>query len=42
MKITFTVTNSNPKTLWNRLALKLGRPPTNAECKAAIFAALAK
>jgi N-glycosylase/DNA lyase len=42
MKITLTVTNNNPQTLWNRLTRQLGRPPTNQECKAAIFAALAK
>lgn len=33
MAITVTTTwrNSNPNTIWNRLALKLGREPTNAE-----------
>lgn len=31
--IAFTVTvhNDNPNTIWNRLAAKLGREPTNAE-----------
>jgi hypothetical protein len=42
MKITFKITNANPETLWNQLTRKLGRPPTNQECKAAIFAALSK
>lgn len=35
MKSTFTVrttwTNRNPDTIWNRLAVKLGREPTSAE-----------
>lgn len=29
--ITFTVRNDNPNTIWNRLAARLGREPTNAE-----------
>ena len=34
MKITFTVTNNNPDTIWNKLAARLGRDPTNEECRA--------
>jgi len=37
MKITVTVTNNNPDTIYNKLAAKLGRAPTNAECKEEIF-----
>lgn len=36
MKLTVTVTNRNPNTIWNKLAAKLGRNPTNEECKAEI------
>jgi len=31
MHITTTWTNRHPDTIWNRLAAKLGREPTNAE-----------
>jgi hypothetical protein len=31
MKVTFTVTNNNPDTIWNQLAKRLGREPTNQE-----------
>lgn len=31
VKINVTFTNNNPNTIWNRLAAKLGREPTNAE-----------
>lgn len=31
MKITFTVTNNNPNTIWNKLAKRLGREPTRDE-----------
>ena len=38
--MTFTVTttwhNDNPNTIWNRLAAKLGREPTNAEAAAEV------
>jgi hypothetical protein len=34
MKITTTWRNDNPNTIWNVLARKLGREPTNAEVKA--------
>lgn len=31
IKVTVAFHNSNPDTIWNRLAAKLGRQPTNAE-----------
>jgi len=38
--MTFTVNttwhNANPDTIWNRLAARLGREPTNAEAKAEV------
>lgn len=37
MKITFTVTNDNPNTIWNQLATRLGRQPTSVEVKAEVF-----
>jgi hypothetical protein len=30
-KITVTFTNNNPDTIWNKLAAKLGREPSNEE-----------
>lgn len=36
MKITTSFTNSNPNTIWNRLAAKLGREPTNEEATAEV------
>lgn len=36
MRVTVTVTNRNPNTIWNRLAAELGREPTNAEASAAV------
>ena len=33
MQLNFTVTNKNPDTIANRLALKLGREPSNDELK---------
>jgi len=36
MNITTTWTNGNPNTVWNRLAAKLGRQPTNAEAAAEV------
>jgi len=32
-----TVTNNNPNTIYNKLAAKLGRNPTNQEIKEDIF-----
>mgnify|MGYP006921335129 CR=1 FL=1 len=34
--VTFTVTNNNPNTIWNRLKERLGREPTNAEATAEV------
>jgi len=31
MKTTITFTNNNPNTIYNKLAVKLGREPSNAE-----------
>ena len=36
MKVTTTWTNSNPDTVWSRLAAKLGREPTNDEAAAEV------
>ena len=36
MRITTTWRNDNPNTIWNVLARKLGREPTNAEAKAEV------
>ena len=36
IQITTTWTNDNPDTIWNRLAAKLGRQPTNAEARAEV------
>lgn len=36
MKITVSVTNNNPDTIWNRLAAKLGRQPTKNEVSSEI------
>ena len=33
IKITTTWTNHNPTTIWNKLAARLGREPTNEEAK---------
>lgn len=31
MRVRTTWTNDNPNTIWNRLAVRLGREPTDAE-----------
>lgn len=36
MNVTITWTNRNPNTIWNRLAERLGREPTNAEASAEV------
>lgn len=41
-RVTFAATNHNPDTIWNRLARKLGREPTNAECREEVFRILDK
>lgn len=33
VKITFTVTSTNPNSIWNQLALRLGREPSIQEAK---------
>ena len=34
--VTVTFHNSNPDTIWNRLAARLGREPTNQEAAAEV------
>lgn len=34
MRTTITFTNGNPNTIYNKLAAKLGREPSNMEVKA--------
>ncbi len=36
MRTTITFQNSNPMTIWNMLAKKLGREPTHEEAKAEV------
>jgi hypothetical protein len=36
VKVSFFIHNSNPDTIWNRLAARLGREPTTAEAKAEV------
>ena len=36
VRLTITWTNANPGTVWNRLAKKLGREPTNLEAAAEV------
>ena len=33
IQVNITFTNKNPNTIWNKLAAKLGREPTNEEAK---------
>ena len=42
MNITTTWHNPNPDTVWNRLAAKLGRSPTDAEAIAEVRRILAE
>lgn len=35
--VTTTWTNKNPNTIWNKLAAKLGREPTNDEAREEVF-----
>lgn len=35
-KVTFSVRNDNPDTVWNKLAAKLGHEPTHAEAVAEV------
>lgn len=34
MQVNITFTNKNPETIFNKLAARLGREPSNAEIKA--------
>jgi hypothetical protein len=36
VKTTITFTNRNPDTIWNKLAVKLGREPTDAEARSEV------
>lgn len=36
MRISTTWTNNNPDTIWNRLAARLGRQPTDVEASAEV------
>lgn len=36
MRVVTTWTNNNPDTIWNRLAKRLGREPTDAEAAAEV------
>ena len=38
--ITHTIRNDNPNTIWNRLAARLGREPTDAEARDEVRAIL--
>ena len=42
MNVTTTWHNSNPNTVWNQLAAKLGRTPTDAEVTAEVRRILAE
>ena len=41
-KVTVTVRNDNPNTIWNQLAKRLGREPTNDEAIAEVKRILAE
>lgn len=36
MRVTITVHNAGPQTIWAKLAARLGREPTNAEAAAEV------
>ncbi len=42
IQVTITWHNDNPNTIWNTLARKLGREPTNAEATAEVKRILAE
>lgn len=42
MKVTVTWRNKNPDTIWNKLAVRLGREPTHAEAVAEVERILRK
>lgn len=37
VRVSITWTNKNPDTIWNKLAARLGREPTNEEAREEIF-----
>ena len=37
LRVSISFTNDNPDTIWNRLADRLGRAPTNAEARAEVL-----
>ena len=37
IRVSITFRNDNPNTIWNTLARKLGREPTNEEAKAEVL-----
>jgi hypothetical protein len=42
LKTSVTFRNDNPNTIWNRLAARLGREPTNEEAKAEVLRILSE
>jgi hypothetical protein len=36
LRVSISFTNTNPETIWNKLAARLGRQPTNAEANAEV------
>lgn len=36
LRVSISFTNTNPDTIWKRLASRLGREPTNAEASAEV------
>lgn len=42
MQVSITWHNANPNTIWNKLAARLGREPTNAEAAAEVKRILAE
>lgn len=42
MKVTFTVKNDNPNTVWNQLKRKLGREPSSNEVKLEAYRIIAE
>lgn len=37
VRVIITWVNDNPATIWNRLAARLGRPPSDLEAKAEVL-----
>ena len=40
VRVTVSFRNDNPNTIWNRLAARLGREPTDAEARAEVLRVL--